>query len=81
VVFDDTNAMSIRELASSEEMYYVYSYGRVTGVYTEESEAIRVAYDQSGVVMDDAGKYLWKRISRSYPRRYLDLSPPATPIP
>ena len=64
VVFGDTNAMSIRELASAGEVYYVYSYGKVTGIYTEESEAIKKAYDQSGLVMDDRGGYLWKRISR-----------------
>ncbi len=64
VVFDDTNAMSIRELASSQEVYYVYSYGKVIGIYTRESEAIIEAYNQSGLVMDDKGNYIWKRISR-----------------
>ncbi|MBE5925973.1 MAG: hypothetical protein E7270_03325 [Lachnospiraceae bacterium] len=64
VLFDETNAMSIRELASAGEVYYVYSYGKVTGIYTEEAEAIKAAYNQSGLVMDDEGGYLWKRISR-----------------
>lgn len=64
VVFNDTNAMSIRELISEEEAYYVYSYGKVIGVYTNEAEAIIEAYNNSGLVMDDNGKYIWKRISR-----------------
>ena len=64
IVFDNTNAMSIRELTTEEEAFYVYSYGRVVGVYTNEAQAIKEAYNQSGLVMDDNGKYIWKRISR-----------------
>lgn len=69
IVFDGTNALSIRELSSDGEMYYVYAYGDVTGVYTKEGDAIVKADKDAGVVVDENGNYLWRRISR--PTEYL----------
>lgn len=64
VVFDNTNSMSIRELSENEKFYYVYSYGRIKGVYSSESDAIVMADKVSGMVLDSYGYYVWRKISR-----------------
>lgn len=64
VKFENTNSLSIRELSTNEGFYYVYSYGKVYGVYTKEAQAIKRADEVSGVVLDSQGDYLWRKISR-----------------
>lgn len=47
------------EVFSERDNYYVYSKGDVIGVYSGPSPAIRLAYETAGVVVNDAGEYVW----------------------
>lgn len=60
----ESNALSIRELISTEKKFYVYGYGGIAGIYDEVSTAIMRADAISGVVIDENGNYAWARSSR-----------------
>lgn len=60
----EANSLSIRELITTENKFYVYGYGSIAGIYDDVSEAIVRADELSGVVIDEQGNYAWARISR-----------------
>lgn len=64
ILMADANSLSIRELIATENKYYVYGYGEITGIYDEVSAAIIQADKISGVVIDEAGNYAWAKISK-----------------
>jgi len=43
---------------------YVFSKGRIYGIYSSEAEAVEKADEVSGVVVYGKGKYLWKKAVR-----------------
>lgn len=63
--FSETNSLSIRELMSGDEKYYVYGKGKVKKVTDNVSDAINLASELAGVVIAENGDYAWARISRS----------------
>lgn len=62
--FSETNSLSIRELISGDEKYYVYGKGSVKKVTDNVAEAINLAYTLAGVAVADDGDYTWARISK-----------------
>ncbi len=50
---------------SDEGHYYVYAGTGLAGVYDVAGSAVRVADAQAGVVVDDDGSYIWRRMARS----------------
>ncbi|MDE7433477.1 MAG: hypothetical protein K2N34_16395 [Lachnospiraceae bacterium] len=62
--FSETNSLSIRELISGDEKYYVYGKGSVKKLTDSVSDAINLAYDLAGVVIAENGDYAWARISK-----------------
>lgn len=66
--FTDTNSLSIRELISNENRYYVYGKGEILKIATSVSDAIKVADEAGGVVIQEDGNYTWARISK--PQNY-----------
>ncbi len=51
----EANSLSIRELITTENKFYVYGYGSIAGIYDDVSEAIVRADELSGVVIDEQG--------------------------
>ncbi len=43
------------------DRYYAYGMYGVAGIYTEPAGAIKLAYDQYGVVTDNEGRQIWAR--------------------
>ncbi|MCR4903088.1 MAG: hypothetical protein K6A23_09525 [Butyrivibrio sp.] len=39
--------------------YYVYGLGKMEGYFIDEAEAVQVAYDSPGVVVDNSNKYIY----------------------
>lgn len=64
IVFTDTNSLSIYELISEDERYYVYGKGEVLLVTQSMAEALSKGYECAGVVIGDHGDYVWARLSR-----------------
>ena len=64
VLFEGENKIALPETGEMVERYFVYTIRGLTGVYTEEAEAVNAAYDEAGVVTDDTGSYVWYRGNR-----------------
>ena len=47
------------DIPPQENVYYVYSAGVISGVYTNPGAAIREAYAVAGSVLNAAGDYVW----------------------
>ncbi len=43
------------------EIYFVYAKGRIPAAFSEAAEAVAFADRESGVVIYDAGKYVWRK--------------------
>ena len=52
VTFDHTN-----------KKFYAYAQGKYVTVYLSLNEAVRVAYDNAGVVLDENGVIVWRKIA------------------
>ena len=57
--------VSTAEYGKAEKTYYAYGCGRLQGICNSAGEAIRLIYDQMGVVVDDKGDYIWTRANRA----------------
>ncbi len=62
--FSEENALSIRELISDDDKYYVYGRGGVALITTEVADAVKKADEIAGVVTKGSGDYVWQRLSR-----------------
>ena len=47
------------DIAPQENVYYVYSGGEISGVFTNPGDAIRKAYPVAGSVINAEGDYVW----------------------
>lgn len=53
------------EHENTVKKYYVYSKSSIVGTFANASDAINLAYDTFGTVIDEEGSYIWKKTSRS----------------
>ncbi len=58
-----------------EKGYYVYAKGKLQEFFVDVPEAIRLADEQAGVVVDTKGNYIWRRGNRNT-SILLDISMP-----
>ena len=65
VLFEGNRAIGLRDMEATEPRYYVYGKNGVEGVYANSSKAVDLAYTTAGVVVDDDGDYIWRRVTRS----------------
>lgn len=47
------------------ERFYVYGKDGIMGTFTHPSDAVNLAYDNVGAVVNEDGEYIWKRSARS----------------
>ena len=60
----ETSAMpeTVIELPENgQEQYYVYGKGRLLGIYAEPGEAVNLADEQVGTVLNSRQQYVWER--------------------
>ena len=65
VLFEGNRSIAIRDASIKEPRYYVYGKNGVEGVYVNPGKAVDLAYRTAGVVVDDDGQYVWRRVTRS----------------
>ena len=65
VLFEGSRAMRTPDSAVKEPYCYVYAKNGIEGVYVNSGKAVDLAYRLSGVVVDDDGEYIWRRVTRS----------------
>lgn len=65
VLFEGDRAIAIPNRGIKNTRYYVYGKNGIEGIYANSGKAVELAYRLSGVVVDDDGEYIWRRITRS----------------
>ena len=65
VLFEGNRAIALRDYEYGDGHYYVYAKDGLEDVYISAGKAVDLAYRLSGVVVDDDGEYIWRRIARS----------------
>lgn len=64
IQFSETNSLSIRELISEEDKFYVYGQGNIKLITDNVADAVVAADAVAGVVISESGDYAWARISK-----------------
>ncbi|MBQ6995047.1 MAG: hypothetical protein IJN64_11260 [Lachnospiraceae bacterium] len=64
VIFEGSRDLEIR-VENPIERFYVYGKDGIVGTFTHPSDAINLAYEKVGTVVNEDGKYIWKRSGRS----------------
>ncbi len=64
VLFEGSREIAV-EIENPVSRYYVYGRYGIDGTFTHEAEAINLAYNISGTVVNQNGDYIWKRTTRS----------------
>lgn len=65
VLFEGNREIDLPEHGGQEARYYVYGKNGIEGVYVNPGKAVSLAYKLAGVVVDDEGEYIWRRVTRS----------------
>lgn len=65
VLFEGSRTTVLNMPQSEGQHYYVYAKNDLAEIFTQEGAAVRMAYEQAGVVMDDEARCIWKRETRS----------------
>ena len=73
VLFEGGREVKIEQEQSETERYYVYGLREIEGVYTDEGNAVTHASEHSGVVVNDAGAYVWKSGDRSLKNQIMKI--------
>lgn len=60
---------------TGEAHYYVYGKHGVEDISADPGEAVGLAYRISGVVVDDNGEYVWRRVTRSTRNQIMAIAP------
>ncbi len=61
IMVADNTTLHLKNTGSNSEKYYVYAYGGITASMANPSEAIQLADEQMGVVMDNKSHIVWER--------------------
>ncbi|MCM1124211.1 MAG: hypothetical protein NC416_16640 [Eubacterium sp.] len=65
VLFEGNREIALAKTGTEEARYYVYGKNGIEGIYVNPGKAVELAYRSAGVVMDDDGEYIWRRVTRS----------------
>lgn len=76
VIYQEGRLLQL-ERADSRAKYYVYGKGKLLAALDDASKAVRLADEQTGVVVQKGGSYLWKRGNKNVSKT-LNISMPET---
>ncbi len=65
VLYEGNHNVGLEKNENMADRYYVYAHGGISGVYTNEADAVNEAVRLSGVVVDDQCAYIWAYGSRA----------------
>ncbi len=65
VLFEGGRNIGLAESDSISKRYYVYGKKGVEGIFMDEGNAVSLAENSAGVVVDDLGTYIWIKGNRS----------------
>lgn len=65
VLFEGGRNMVLTDRQGTDNRYYVYGKDGIEDIFTDEGNAVNLAYQISGVVVNDAGAYVFMKGNRS----------------
>lgn len=78
VLFEGDRMVTLEETETDIPRYYVYGKNGVEGIFTDEGNAVNLAYDTSGLVVNEKGSYIWMRGNLSLKNQIMAIQ--GTPI-
>ena len=73
VLFEGGREVKIAPEEMQMKRYYVYGLREIEGVYTDAGNAVTHAAENSGVVINDVGAYVWKSGDRSLKNQIMKI--------
>lgn len=73
VLFEGGREVKIAPEETQMKRYYVYGLREIEGVYTDAGNAVTHAAENSGVVINDVGAYVWKSGDRSLKNQIMKI--------
>ncbi len=74
VLFEGGREVAVEAPETDTEHYYVYGIRDIEGIYTDPGNAVMHGAEISGVVVNDAGAYVWKAGDRSIKNQIMKIS-------
>lgn len=74
VLIEGGNSLKINNDSAVEKKYYVYYGGMVEGIFTRAVNAVKLAAEINGIVVDDSQNYIWKKGARQVRCRIQGIS-------
>ncbi len=74
VLFEGGREITLKEESGGSSRYYVYGKNGVEGIFTDEGDAVNMAYEYSGIVVDEQGSYVWARGNRSLKNQIMAIT-------
>lgn len=65
VLFEGGRSIDISSEREQADRYYVYARDGIAGIFMDEGNAVNMAYEIAGVVVNDSGECIWMRGNRS----------------
>ncbi len=75
VLYEGGRELAIEETEDQQEIYLVYAKGEIIGIYDMVYEAVNVADEQSGVVLDMDQHYIWQKGNRAVTKELKGINP------
>lgn len=60
IIEDPDRTLNMELSSESEDKYYVYGGGELSGIYDSASQAVAKAEEESGIVLNTAQQYIWE---------------------
>ena len=73
VLFEGGREVALEVQETETEHYYVYGLRSIEGIYTDAGNAVTHGAEISGVVINDAGAYVWKAGDRSVKNQIMKI--------
>lgn len=74
VLFEGGREVAIAHQETDTEHYYVYGIRDIRGIYTDAGNAVTRGSEISGVVINDAGAYVWKPGDRDIRNQIMSIT-------
>ena len=74
VRYEGGHEVNLEYPESMHENYYVYGSGGILGVYAKESEAVNIAEQESGTVLNGYGDYVWIKANRNVSNQIMKIT-------
>ncbi len=74
VLFEGGREVILETQETDTEHYYVYGIRDIEGIYTDAGNAVTHSAEISGVVINDAGAYVWKSGDRSIKNQIMRIT-------